>query len=291
LVQYAQSKKLPLIDFNQEMLARLPFSQWPGRFLSDGVHYTHGTTQFPAASDPYANGGDPATHTTGAALTYNGYGLKGWLGVQKMKEIKQLVIDGVTPQPVVVPNIVGMTDAAARSAIAAAQLAVGSVTTASSTTVPAGSTISQNPAAGTSVSAGSAVNFFTSTGVPADTTPPTVSSISPAAGATGVSATTTVRATFSEAMTAGSITTATFVLRDSANATVPASVSYNASTRVATLTPAQALGASKTYTARVVGGSGGVKDAAGNALAATFISSFTTSSADLVTRGDFDGDG
>jgi len=70
---------------------------------------THGTTQFPAASDPYANGGDLATHTTGLALTYNGYGFKGWLGVQKMKEIKQLVIDGVTPQPVVVPNVVGMT--------------------------------------------------------------------------------------------------------------------------------------------------------------------------------------
>ena len=65
LVQYAQTKKLPLIDLNKEMLARLPFSQWPGRFLSDGVHYTHGTTQFPATSDPYANGGDPATHTTG----------------------------------------------------------------------------------------------------------------------------------------------------------------------------------------------------------------------------------
>ena len=42
-------------------------------------------------------GAIPATHTTGLALTYNGYGLKGWLGVQKMKEIKQLVVDGVSP--------------------------------------------------------------------------------------------------------------------------------------------------------------------------------------------------
>ena len=40
LVAYAQAKKLPLIDLNKEMLARLPFAQWPGRFLSDGVHYT-----------------------------------------------------------------------------------------------------------------------------------------------------------------------------------------------------------------------------------------------------------
>ena len=30
--------------------------------------------------------------TTGAALTYDGFGLKGWLGVQKMKEIKELVV-------------------------------------------------------------------------------------------------------------------------------------------------------------------------------------------------------
>jgi hypothetical protein len=99
LVNYAQTKKLPLIDFNQEMLLRLPFSQWMGRFLGDGVHYTSGNAQYPATSNPYIDGGDPATHATGLPLTYNGYGLKGWLGVQKMKEIKQLVIDTVTTPP------------------------------------------------------------------------------------------------------------------------------------------------------------------------------------------------
>ena len=82
-------------------------------------------------------------------------------------------------------------------------------------------------------------------------------SISPAAGATGVSAMTAVLATFSEAMTAGSITAATLVLRDVANVPVSgAIVSYDSSTRVATLTPAQVLGTLKTYTATVVGGSG-----------------------------------
>jgi len=102
LRQLAQSMKLPLIDLNGEMLLRLPFSQWPGRFLSDGVHYTSGGGGFTSTSSPYVNGGDPATHTTGSSVTYNGYGLKGWLGVQKMKEIKSLVIDGVStvaPQP------------------------------------------------------------------------------------------------------------------------------------------------------------------------------------------------
>lgn len=99
LTQLARNMKLPLIDLNAEMLARLPFSQWMGRFLGDGTHYTSGGGGFNSTSDPYASGGDPATHTTGAALTYNGYGLKGWLGVQKMKEIKALVIDALSPPP------------------------------------------------------------------------------------------------------------------------------------------------------------------------------------------------
>jgi hypothetical protein len=102
LKQLAQNMKLPLIDFNQEMLLRLPFSQWPGRFLGDGVHYTNGGGGFTATSSPYLDGGDPATHTTGTSVTYNGYGLKGWLGVQKMKEIKGLVMDGtstIAPRP------------------------------------------------------------------------------------------------------------------------------------------------------------------------------------------------
>jgi hypothetical protein len=51
------------------------------------------------------DGGDADTHTTGAALTYNGYGLKGWLGVQKMKEIKALVIDGVIAGPAAPTNL------------------------------------------------------------------------------------------------------------------------------------------------------------------------------------------
>jgi hypothetical protein len=212
LVEYARSKKLPLIDFNQEMLARLPFAQWTGRFLSsDGVHYSRGNSTYPATSDPYANGGDPATHTTGLALTYNGYGLKGWLGVQKMKEIKQLVIDGVTPPPVT------------------------------------------------------------------DTTPPTVISTTPAAGATGVGTTTTVTATFSEPMNAATVTASAFVLRDAANAIVPATVSYDATTRVATLTPSTPLSAPQTYNATIAGGSAGVHDIAGNALVSNYATSFTTS--------------
>jgi beta-lactam-binding protein with PASTA domain len=68
------------------------------------------------------------------------------------------------PAPVNVPNVVGLAQAAASSAVAAAGLTSGAVTTASSATVPKGSIISQSPAAGTSVAAGSVVNLTVSAG-------------------------------------------------------------------------------------------------------------------------------
>ena len=118
---------------------------------------------------------------------------------------------------------------------------------------------------------------FSDTGTtPPDTTPPTVSSVSPAAGATGVATTTAVSATFSEAMDAATIGASTFELRDAANVLVASNVSYDATTLTARLTPTAVLAASQTYTATVRGGSTGVKDAAGNALAANQIWSFTT---------------
>jgi beta-lactam-binding protein with PASTA domain len=65
-----------------------------------------------------------------------------------------------------VPNVVGDTQAAATTAITGAGLVVGTVTSASSSTVPSGDVISQSPAAGTSVAPGSAVNLVISTGPP-----------------------------------------------------------------------------------------------------------------------------
>ncbi len=118
---------------------------------------------------------------------------------------------------------------------------------------------------------------FSATGTtPPDTTPPAVSSVSPADGATGVATTTAVSATFSEAMNAATIGASTFELRDAANALVASSVSYDAPTLTARLTPTAVLAAAQTYTATVRGGSTGVKDAAGNALTANRTWSFTT---------------
>jgi hypothetical protein len=110
-----------------------------------------------------------------------------------------------------------------------------------------------------------------------DLTPATVTGVSPANGAT-VATSATVTAAFSEAIDPATISTITFELRDSSNALVSASVTYNATTRTATLTPSASLAFSTTYTASVKGGSTDprVKDVAGNALAANVTWSFTT---------------
>jgi hypothetical protein len=118
---------------------------------------------------------------------------------------------------------------------------------------------------------------FTLSG-PADTTPPTVTAVSPLSGATGVATAATVTATFSEAVDPATVGTSTFELRTAANVLVASTVSYDAATRRATLTPNAALAASATYTATVRGGAADprIKDVAGNALAASSTWSFTT---------------
>ena len=102
-----------------------------------------------------------------------------------------------------------------------------------------------------------------------DTQPPRVSTVSPAAGATGVSVTITVTAAFSEPVQPASIA---FVLRDSAIAIVPSSLTYNASARTVTLLPQADLPPGKTYTATL----SAAADLAGNPLSAPVVWSFTT---------------
>ncbi|HVU89697.1 MAG TPA: Ig-like domain-containing protein [Pirellulales bacterium] len=111
---------------------------------------------------------------------------------------------------------------------------------------------------------------------PVDTTPPTVVSVTPVGASTGVGTNSPITVTFSEALTVASVTSSTLQLRDANNNLVPATVSYNAATNTATLTPITALANSMTYVLTVVGGAGGVKDLAGNPLAANTFSSFTT---------------
>jgi regulation of enolase protein 1 (concanavalin A-like superfamily) len=123
------------------------------------------------------------------------------------------------------------------------------------------------------------VDVVFATSVGPDTTPPQVSSVVPASGATGVSPTAVITALFNENVNSATVTSSTFQLRDASNNAVPGSVTYSSGSRTATFTPSEALGFSKTYTATVRGGSTGVKDLAGNALATDKVWSFTTGAA------------
>ncbi len=127
-----------------------------------------------------------------------------------------------------------------------------------------------------------AAKVWSYTTAASDTTPPTVTATSPASGATGVATTAAVTATFSEAMDPATIGTSTFELRNPAGSLVPAAVTYNATSRVATLSPNSSLAAATTYTVTIKGGATDprVKDLAGNALATAKTWSFTTAAAD-----------
>jgi subtilisin-like proprotein convertase family protein len=97
-----------------------------------------------------------------------------------------------------------------------------------------------------------------------DTIAPKVISTTPAAGATGVSPTANVTATFSEEMMASSINTTTFKLFKKGTTTqIAAAVSYDAATDKATLDPTKSLKRGATYKAVVTTGA---KDLAGNRL-------------------------
>jgi fibronectin type 3 domain-containing protein len=108
-----------------------------------------------------------------------------------------------------------------------------------------------------------------------DQTPPTVTAFTPAAGGTGVNVGSSVTAKFSEPLQATTVKASAFSLTDTSNNGVAVSVSYNASTNVATVTPQIALQYGTVYTLTVKS-SGGVTDLAGNQLAANVSSSFTT---------------
>jgi 6-phosphogluconolactonase len=89
------------------------------------------------------------------------------------------------PAMVAVPNIVGMTQAAATTAITGAGLTLGTVTMANSATVASGNVISESPAAAANVASGSAVNLTVSSG-PAMVTVPDVVGMTQAAATTAI---------------------------------------------------------------------------------------------------------
>lgn len=93
----AESRKLPLIDYYQEIMRRRPGTTWQNTLISgDGVHPTGDRAGFTVASDPYAS--------SGQALSEVGYLLRSWLTVQKIKEVKDAVLDPPLSPPAVPSN-------------------------------------------------------------------------------------------------------------------------------------------------------------------------------------------
>jgi Domain of unknown function (DUF4082)/Bacterial Ig-like domain/Bacterial Ig domain len=111
---------------------------------------------------------------------------------------------------------------------------------------------------------------------PVDTKRPTVVATNPLRDATNADPGGSIEATMSEALDAASVTTTTATLRTSAGVLVPASVSWNGTARRIILTPNTSLAYDALYTARISGGSAGVRDRAGNTLGSTYSWSFRT---------------
>lgn len=111
-----------------------------------------------------------------------------------------------------------------------------------------------------------------------DQSAPTVASVQPGEGATGVAQGTTVKATFSEDVDPATVGSSTVELRTAAGALVQSAVAYQSGTRSAVLTPEASLAPGAQYTVAVKGGTSGaaVKDLAGNRLEATKTWTFTT---------------
>jgi hypothetical protein len=108
------------------------------------------------------------------------------------------------------------------------------------------------------------------TGALPDTTVPTVTSTNPANSATGIARNKVVSITFSETMDASTITASTLILKQG-NVVIAGTIAYSAQT--ATFTSATILDEGLVYTATLTTG---IKDMAGNALAANTVFTFTT---------------
>jgi hypothetical protein len=110
----------------------------------------------------------------------------------------------------------------------------------------------------------------TSRSTPTSTTPFTVASIAPAAGASGVALNSTIQITFSAAVDASTINSTNIQVTDPKP--VSGTIAYNASTNAATFTPSSALPQNSTFTVTV----SGITGSAGTTMSAPFTSSFAT---------------
>ena len=115
------------------------------------------------------------------------------------------------------------------------------------------------------------VDVLYSSSSSSDTTPATVTAVTPASGSTSAALTGVTTATFSEAVDASTLQ---FELRDAGGALITGTIGYDPATRKATFTPSAALAGGATYTGRVQ-----ATDTSGNVMADPVTWTFTTTAA------------
>ncbi|MFZ0305416.1 MAG: PASTA domain-containing protein, partial [Terracidiphilus sp.] len=124
------------------------FSLAPGGSCSESFSFTPQTTGYLTGS---------------ASFTDNTLNLSPLVALQTVNLVGNGGLNG-QPVGVAVPNVVGLLQASASTTITDTGLAMGTVSTASSSVIPSGSVIASNPAAGTMVNPGSAVRLLVSSG-------------------------------------------------------------------------------------------------------------------------------
>ena len=114
-----------------------------------------------------------------------------------------------------------------------------------------------------------------------DNTPPEVNMVVPKNGATNQATTSRVGLTFTDAVNPASVTTETFIVKESGGSALPGKYSMYKS--IVNFCPDEPLEANKTYVVEVP--AGGITDYMGNATAETFSSNFSTGDAVSVRPG------
>ncbi len=109
-----------------------------------------------------------------------------------------------------------------------------------------------------------------------DTTPPTVVTVSPADGTINAGIGSILSVTFSEAVLRSTVTTGSFVLQTSGGTPVTGTVLLSLNGTNATFQPSSALVGTTTYIATLTSG---ISDVVGNAMAANYSWTFTTTAA------------
>ncbi|MGN6615702.1 MAG: DUF4082 domain-containing protein, partial [Ilyomonas sp.] len=123
------------------------------------------------------------------------------------------------------------------------------------------------------------VDVVFNTSVGPDVTPPSVIATTPDNGTIKVNVNASVSISFDEPLDASTVSNTSITLTNPSGSAVASTVTYNASTFTAILTPSSPLAYSKKYTVKVNGGSSvpAIKDVAGNILAQDLVFTFTTS--------------